>query len=49
MTTVAEGVETEAQHRFLREAGCPLAQGFHLGRPVPFAAMTELLEARAGA
>jgi diguanylate cyclase (GGDEF)-like protein/PAS domain S-box-containing protein len=49
MTTVAEGVETEAQHRFLREAGCPLAQGFHLGRPVPFAAMTELLEARANA
>jgi diguanylate cyclase (GGDEF)-like protein/PAS domain S-box-containing protein len=49
MTTVAEGVETEAQHRFLREAGCPLAQGFHLGRPVPFAAMTELLEARTGA
>src|SRR5439155_1898 len=39
MTTVAEGVETEAQHRFLREAGCPLAQGFHLGRPVPFAVM----------
>jgi diguanylate cyclase (GGDEF)-like protein/PAS domain S-box-containing protein len=49
MTTVAEGVETEAQHRFLREAGCPLAQGFHLGRPVPFAAMTQLLAARAGA
>jgi diguanylate cyclase (GGDEF)-like protein/PAS domain S-box-containing protein len=46
MTTVAEGVETEAQHRFLRDAGCPLAQGFHLGRPVPFAAMTELLRAR---
>jgi diguanylate cyclase (GGDEF)-like protein/PAS domain S-box-containing protein len=49
MTTVAEGVETEAQHRFLREAGCPLAQGFLLGRPVPFAAMTELLQARASA
>ena len=25
----------------------PVAQGFHLGRPVPFAAMTELLAARA--
>jgi diguanylate cyclase (GGDEF)-like protein/PAS domain S-box-containing protein len=47
MTTVAEGVETEAQHRFLRDAGCPLAQGYHLGRPVPFAAMTDLLRARA--
>jgi diguanylate cyclase (GGDEF)-like protein/PAS domain S-box-containing protein len=47
MTTVAEGVETEAQHDFLRDAGCPLAQGFHLGRPVPFAEMTALLESRA--
>jgi len=49
MTTVAEGVETEAQHRFLRDARCPLAQGFHLGRPMPVAAMTQLLQARAGA
>jgi len=32
---VAEGVEHEAQLRFLLERGCRLAQGFHLGRPVP--------------
>jgi EAL domain-containing protein (putative c-di-GMP-specific phosphodiesterase class I) len=32
---VAEGVETEAQRRFLVDQACPLAQGFHLGRPVP--------------
>src|SRR5207247_1510773 len=44
MTTVAEGVETEAQHRFLRDAGCPLAQGFHLGRPVPLAALAPALD-----
>jgi EAL domain-containing protein (putative c-di-GMP-specific phosphodiesterase class I) len=50
MTTVAEGVETIAQHDFLRDAGCPLAQGFHLGRPMPFADMTALLmEAKAKA
>jgi diguanylate cyclase (GGDEF)-like protein/PAS domain S-box-containing protein len=32
---VAVGVETAEQHRFLLEHGCPLAQGFHLGRPAP--------------
>ena len=34
-TTVAEGVETEAQRRFLAAQGCPLAQGFLLARPLP--------------
>jgi diguanylate cyclase (GGDEF)-like protein/PAS domain S-box-containing protein len=32
---VAEGVETDTQLRRLRELGCPLAQGYLLGRPVP--------------
>jgi diguanylate cyclase (GGDEF)-like protein/PAS domain S-box-containing protein len=35
METVAEGVETAAQRAFLIERGCPLAQGFLLGRPAP--------------
>ena len=35
MTAVAEGVETEAQRRFLADQGCALAQGYHLGAPVP--------------
>ena len=30
-----EGVETEAQLETLRTMGCPLAQGFLLGRPSP--------------
>jgi EAL domain-containing protein (putative c-di-GMP-specific phosphodiesterase class I) len=34
MTAVAEGVETEEQLTFLAEQGCPLAQGFHLARPL---------------
>ena len=34
MDAVAEGVENEAQRAFLVERGCPLAQGFLLGRPV---------------
>jgi diguanylate cyclase (GGDEF)-like protein/PAS domain S-box-containing protein len=35
METVVEGVEEPAQLDFLRRHGCPLAQGFLLGRPVP--------------
>ena len=42
-TTVAEGVETEAQRRFLSDEGCPLLQGFLLGRPLPAAGMERLL------
>ena len=43
MGIVAEGVETEAQREFLLAHGCPLAQGFHLGRPVPPSEIIELL------
>jgi diguanylate cyclase len=32
---VAEGVETEAQRRFLTELGCDALQGYLLSRPVP--------------
>lgn len=35
VTVVAEGIENEGQHDLLRERGCPLGQGFYLGRPVP--------------
>jgi len=31
---IAEGVETEAQAKFLMSIGCDMAQGFHYGRPV---------------
>lgn len=31
---LCEGVETEAQHRFVREAGCQYSQGFHFYRPM---------------
>lgn len=43
-TAVAEGVETAAQHAFLVEEGCPLAQGFLLSRPVPAADVPALLQ-----
>ena len=32
---VAEGIETEAQRRFLVERGCQFGQGFYFSRPVP--------------
>jgi diguanylate cyclase (GGDEF)-like protein len=44
LATVAEGVETEAQLAWLREAGCSYAQGFHLARPMAPGAVLEVLE-----
>ncbi len=32
---IAEGVETESQHQQLKKLGCPQAQGFLFGRPMP--------------
>ncbi len=37
LTVVAEGVETEAQRRFLSDIGCELLQGFFFARPLPVA------------
>ena len=35
LETVAEGVETEAQARYLREMGCDRIQGYLVARPAP--------------
>ncbi len=34
LQVVAEGVEEERQLELLREKGCPMVQGFYIGRPV---------------
>ena len=34
LKVVAEGVETEAQEKLLREAGCDYMQGFRPGEPM---------------
>jgi diguanylate cyclase (GGDEF)-like protein len=42
-TAIAEGVETTAQREFLERNGCPIWQGFLLGRPVCGTAFERLL------
>ncbi|HEY7755046.1 MAG TPA: EAL domain-containing protein [Actinomycetota bacterium] len=41
MTTLAEGIETAGEWRFLAEQGCELGQGFYFSRPVPAEVLTE--------
>jgi len=51
LRVVAEGIEDEATAQSLRELGCPIGQGYHLGIPVPAAEISLLLAGgrRAGA
>jgi EAL domain-containing protein (putative c-di-GMP-specific phosphodiesterase class I) len=45
LDVIAEGVETEAQVRFLMGSGCEQAQGFYFSPPVAAEKATELLRA----
>ena len=40
---LAEGIETEAQLKFLREVGCPLGQGYLYSRPLPVSRFNALI------
>ena len=41
--TIAEGVETEEQYRYLNEISCDNIQGFYLGKPMPSEQIENLL------
>ncbi len=43
IATVAEGIETQEQHQFLRAAGCTYFQGYFFGRPMSAEEMSERL------
>jgi diguanylate cyclase (GGDEF)-like protein len=43
LEVIAEGVETRAQAQALLALGCRMAQGYYFSRPVPPAAISELL------
>ena len=42
--TVCEGVETEAQVRFLQEIGCSKMQGYYFSKPIPMGTVFERYE-----
>jgi len=46
VAVVAEGVETPEQDQVLRSMGCDFVQGFYYARPMPAAALAELLATR---
>ena len=49
LETVAEGVETDAQHQFLRREGCDMLQGYRFCRPMDAAALEMWIAGREAA
>src|SRR6202142_2048696 len=47
LNVVAEGVENERQHAFLREWGCDELQGYLLSKPLPVVQLLEFLAVKA--
>ena len=46
--TLAEGIETEEQYRFLRDIGCEMVQGFLFFRPEPLENLLRKLSPETG-
>ncbi len=46
LKTIAEGVETEAQLRFLKSLGCDEGQGYYFSRPLPPEALADFVRKR---
>jgi len=47
LQVVAEGIESREIHDTLRDLGCDVGQGYHLGRPMPPAEFARWVDARA--
>ncbi|SFP57941.1 putative bifunctional diguanylate cyclase/phosphodiesterase [Sphingomonas rubra] len=47
LKVVAEGIEDEGCLAFLRDAGCDMAQGYLIGRPLPASDLVAMLRGRA--
>lgn len=48
VSVIAEGVETEAQLKLLKDAGCDLVQGYYFSRPLPPHDFEQRILSRAG-
>ncbi|WP_439135824.1 putative bifunctional diguanylate cyclase/phosphodiesterase [Pseudomaricurvus sp.] len=46
LKVVAEGIETEAQYRFVKEHGCDIVQGFLFGKPMSLEDLAQALQAQ---
>lgn len=46
LQVVAEGIETEAQYRFMRDEGCDQGQGYMFSRPLPAVEIERLFRQR---
>ena len=44
LSVIAEGVETDGQHRWLAAHGCDQVQGYLLGRPMPLQEVLTVLD-----
>lgn len=45
MHSLAEGIETIEQWKFLKELGCPYGQGYYFSKPVPAAEIEKMIRA----
>ena len=44
--SIAEGVESEQQYKYLNDVGCDVIQGFYMGKPLPASEIENILETK---